>query len=1131
MKLFTKYLIYHVCFLAFVLLLAGCEKKQEPDPETTKNIISSRTLGLAFLEENRLEEAEAEFKKLIELAPDEALGYANLGLVYLRLGRYEEAETRIRQAVDLAPDDADIRLMLAEVLNATNRQNEAQAELEKSLQKSPGHVKTLFALAEDAKNSSAEDGSLRAETYLAKIVNLLPANLAARIQLTETLLKNDKADSALANLEEIRRQMPELPKESQDFFDRAIAALHTNDTQTAFSSTVIFHNFLKLTPLYQAGIQELKGPGGALAGSPVLTFSRDISIRPGSEKAILEALHFTDASTPAGLDIVARRQQKIDPFAEPGTVVAVADFDRDRQQDLFISATDDLGITERFLLKNDIGQFVEITSTSGIRHTGKDFAAIFADYNNDGYLDLCITNENGNVLYQNIDVGKFSNATAEAGIAGKSIGLQPIFADLDHDGDLDLFLANAGSNTLFRNNLDGTFTEHTIAAGLAGKNVKSRDTAFADFDDDGDLDLALVNDDGALILYTNLRQGKFQDIAGESGLGGSNASGNIAIADYDNDGFVDILTTSLNGGAALYLNQGEGRYQKDNRSGDLAKLLDGVSGLDAEFFDFDNDGFVDLLVAGTPVDQNPNERAVYLFRNDGTGVFVDFSSILPEDLLTGQRIALMDYNEDGDLDFLITGLDGSVRLIRNDGGNANKYLKVGLVGVRTGSGKNNHFGIGSKLEVRAGDLYQMRVVTSPMTHVGLGQRLKADVVRILWPNGTPQNLFYPGSDQDLVEEQTLKGSCAFLYTWTGEKFEFHTDIMWRSALGMPLGIMGGESAFAAPLPTNEFVRIPGERLQAKDGKYILQITEELWETAYIEKIQLVAVDHPESVDIFVNESFTPPPYPPHRIFQAGKRHLPKSVKDEHGNDLLPAIAKKDDRYVSNLKPARYQGMTALHDLVLDLGDVPKNQPVKLFLNGWIFPSDASINVAVSQAKNIEAISPYLQMPDKNRRWQTVDDRIGFPMGKNKTMVIDLTEKFLSNDHRVRLRTNMEIYWDSIFYTVGEPETELVQTTLSPISADLHYRGFSKLYRKGGRYGPHWFDYNDVSTEPKWRDLTGYYTRYGDVLELLLESESKVAIVNAGDEITVTFDAKKLPALKSGWTRDFLIYSDGWIKDG
>jgi hypothetical protein len=126
---------------------------------------------------------------------------------------------------------------------------------------------------------------------------------------------------------------------------------------------------------------------------------------------------------------------------------------------------------------------------------------------------------------------------------------------------------------------------------------------------------------------------------------------------------------------------------------------------------------------------------------------------------------------------------------------------------------------------------------------------------------------------------------------------------------------------------------------------------------------------------------------------------------------------------------------------------------------------------------------------------------------------------------------MQLHWDQIFFAQGDPEAEVHAHELEPSAADLHFRGFSRLYRKGGRYGPHWFDYSEVSTAPKWRDLTGSYTRFGDVLPLLLEADDMYEIKNAGDETTIEFDASSLPALKDGWTRDFLIHSVGWVKDG
>ena len=231
-------------------------------------------------------------------------------------------------------------------------------------------------------------------------------------------------------------------------------------------------------------------------------------------------------------------------------------------------------------------------------------------------------------------------------------------------------------------------------------------------------------------------------------------------------------------------------------------------------------------------------------------------------------------------------------------------MQVQLVGLRTGSGKNNDFGIGARVEVRAAELYQTRVVTSRVTHFGLGPHLKADVVRIEWPNGVPQTVYFPGTDQDVIENEILKGSCAFLYTWDGKRFRFVTDVMWRSALGMPLGLMAGgaATAYAPAGASQEYLRIPGSALKPRNGKYTLQLTEELWETAYADQLQLLAVDHPDSVDVFVDERFVPPGPVQLRLFHVARPHPPLSAVDDRGNDVLPRCCAR--RTISTSRTSR-----------------------------------------------------------------------------------------------------------------------------------------------------------------------------------------------------------------------------------
>jgi hypothetical protein len=174
--------------------------------------------------------------------------------------------------------------------------------------------------------------------------------------------------------------------------------------------------------------------------------------------------------------------------------------------------------------------------------------------------------------------------------------------------------------------------------------------------------------------------------------------------------------------------------------------------------------------------------------------------------------------------------------------------------------------------------------------------------------------------------------------------------------------------------------------------------------------------------------------------------------------------------------------------------------------------------------------PSLDVRDARGRWTTAIANIGFPSGKDKTIVVDLSGKFPTSDHHVRIRTNVQIYWDQAFVARDAQRSQVQVTSLNAVSADLHFRGYSRTYRKGGRYGPWWFDYDSVINESPWRPIEGSFTRFGDVLSLLKQSDDMYVIMAPGDETTLQFDATSAARLPAGWTRDFLLYTDGWIKD-
>ena len=1127
-----KVMAYRRYVAGAVILLAAwqCRKKAAPVEE----LFSTRMLGLSYLQRNQLPEAETQFKKLVDLAPDDPLGYADLGLTYLQSGRYQDAERQLRRAHELDPRNADIDLALAKLYSLTNRPNDARTILEQARREAPSNAHVAYALAE-LETGSDSASLVRRELLLRDVLGITPANLAVRMALLDVQRRLGKADSAVRQLEEIRRTPPEPPAGARAYLDSTIGRLQSGQIASAAEPLDRFTHLMQLTKPYQASLDEVKWTDGPVPGRPVLTFNPKylIGLRGVRAEAAVDSVRFTDATDNSGLLDVARAGAQSAASAPPGTSLALAsgDVDGDGTDDLLVSVWSAARSSAETHLLTVRGGFVrDATAASGIALPNGATFATFADYDNDGWLDLFAVDGRGaGHLFRNRGNGSFEDVTTKAGIVELHGARMGAFVDVDHDGDLDLVLVGNGTRTLYRNNLDGTFTDATASYGLAATG-DARAVVFGDFDGDGRIDLFVAAASGNAMLHNGGAQ-RFSDVTAASGLASSSVA--VAVGDYNNDGFLDLFLIGTGGDASLWLNKGDGTFTRDTRSARTLAAVRAPAGAAVRFVDYDNDGWLDLLVGiGGSAPGTGNRLA--LLRNDRTGRFIDRSSLIPAAIRSagGAGITVVDADDDGDEDFFITDATGVPHFLRNDGGNSNLAVNVELKALRTGSGKNNDFGIGAKLELRAGDIYQTRVATGRVTHFGLGPHLKADVLRIEWPNGVPQTIYLPGSDQDVVESEMLKGSCALAYTWDGTRFRFVTDAMWRSALGMPLGLMGSTSAFAPAGASREYVRIPGDALRPRDGKYVMQLTEELWETAYADQVHLVAVDHPDSVSIFVDERFVPPGPVALRLYNVVRqaRHYPESAVDERGNDVLPALRANDDVYVSNLTPTRYQGVVETHDLVMDLGAGAGRPGTFLFLRGWIYPTDASINVALSQQQGIKLASPSLEVRDASGRWRTVVPDIGFPSGKDKTVIVDLAGRFPTSDHHVRIRTNMQIYWDEAFVAADAATSPVKTTTLTLISADLHYRGFSRMYRKGGRYGPYWFAYDDVTKDSPWRPIEGRFTRFGDILPLLKAPDDMYVIMGPGDEATLQFDASSAASLPPRWTRDFLLYTDGWIKD-
>ncbi len=1096
----------HVLLLVYIPIA----NPQQTADEIVSAAMRHQSLGLAYLEESQPHQAIEQFQGLVNLAPDESIGYGNLAVAHLRFKQNEEAETWVKRGLEVEPMDSQLHFILAEIYQSQNRTAEAITSIQEAVKLAPDDLEARYKLARhylsQRNNLEATDQAI---IHLWALRERTPANVVVLLKLANALLRREQVEEAKRVCMELNALLWDADQEFLKYLKQGLLLIDQDDAKGAARYIQIFENVQKRSPRYQQGIGELVTN---ILGHPIEEFSSGFKARIKAKQTPSIEISFADITQEIGLGDLNGKRSKI----------LLADYDNDGDFDLYTTPAD--SNAEPNLFRNNGGKFMP-AATVGSRGD----AAAFADIDKDGDPDLYLSGDAGVVFLRNDGTGNFTKIMGFGDTRSDQGSKQQdrkviLSVDYDHDGDLDLFTTD-DQVEMYRNNGDGALSDVSDQTFIPSERPSARDAALGDFDDDGDIDLLIVNDGSGCTLYTNLRQGKMQAMTDEIGISQNHAFTAVAAGDYDNDGDIDLfIATDGKTPHQLYRNRGDGTYAPDGRSHEeTLNDAKGVHGLDAHFLDYDNDGFLDLWLIGTP--KKGDGRGVFLFRNDGTGRFTDASNVLPNTIRSGGDGTVGDYDNDGDFDLFLTDSDGGVVALRNEGGNQNSWLQVKLEGVNAGNNKNNIDGIGAKVELKAGELYQMKYVTDPITHFGLGKEKQADVLRVVWTNGVPQNVIIPKSNQRILEKQVLKGSCPFLYVYDGAGYQFVTDLLWRSPLGMVTP--GG---FLAAAETADYVKIPGELMKPKAGVYSLQITEELWETAYFDMVKLLAVDHPAGTRIFVDEKYTPPPFPEFKIYTAKEIYHPRTALDHHGCDVSETLKAVDYRYAIEHEPGPFQGVVDSHFIVLDLGDVPDDLGLTLFLTGWIFPTDTSINIALSQNPLINPTFPYLQVRDKGGEWQTVIDPIGIPAGKNKTICIDLTGKFLSEDRRVKIATNMQIYWDSAFFTIGGEDVPTRITELSPNRTDLHYRGFSKMYRPTS-HAPHLFDYNEVETEEQWRDLAGHYTRYGEVTSLLEEIDDMYVILNAGDEMTVEFDETRLPPLKEGWERDFILYSDGWDKDG
>ena len=1026
-----------------------------PSQGELSRLEAEKNLGLAALEEGDAGEARRRFQAVRRLAPQDPLGWADGAVAAMRGKDLPEAKKLLAEALRLAGKDGPVLALEGTRLELEGDRPGALEAFEKAAAADARDLASRWSAARLAAAGTA--GRARAIRNLDAALEWSPANLFLLARLCEQRREEGNRAAAVSACDRLARAVEAREAKLEKSLAEARAALEAGDSPAASLKYRIVENLLRATPRYQQARRDVE-PG--VVGLPLEEWAPALKARVRARPRPIP-VRFVEKPIPAlsslrGLAAVraAGRDGRDLVFAgEQGLIVAAA-----RE-----------GYRAAAPLPGSASRTVEV-----------------ADVTNSGELDLVTP-----ALLWTAGKEGYRRAPIAAGER-----VLPI--DYDSDGDLDLYVSSKGGDRLLRNNLDGTWTDVTASALPPG--VASLWAASADFDRDGDPDLVLVAAGGGLLLLDNRRGGRLVEKA--AGLPRSGSFLAVAAGDLNADGRPDLVWTSESR-AWVALNRGDGTFLP------AVELPAGGTPL---LFDYDNDGHLDLFLAGS------NGSA--LFRNDGSGAFTRVESAFPAAL----DAEALDVDHDGDLDLVLVTVAGTAAVFENQGGNANGWLDVALEGLPTGSAKVNRFGYGSEVEIKAGELYALRTVSRPVTHLGLDGMRKADVLRVVWTNGIPQNTVAPPVRTLVREVQQLKGSCPFVYSFDGNGWNFLTDALGRS----PAGLLY-DGMHQAPADTREWLVVPGEKLRPSHGRLVLEFTEELWETAYFDLAELRAVDHPAGVEIVANEKMVPPPFPAKTLFTVTRPFTPRAV-DGEGRDRTEEIARADGTYLGGFKPTRYQGIVEPHELVLDLSQARRCERVMLYLTGWILYGDTSIAVSLSQGNGARPFGPVLEVPDGRGGWKMAISSMGYPAGKTKTMPVDLSGVLDRSDPRVRIRTNLEISWDRISYTVDERPAPLRVTGTPLVSADLFFRGFSRMTRET-EGGPQVFVHDEIDTSPRWADMAGFYTRFGPVHDLLTAADDRYVVMKGGDAIRLEFDAATLPPVPPGWTRDYVLVLDGWDKDG
>ena len=809
----------------------------------------------------------------------------------------------------------------------------------------------------------------------------------------------------------------------------------------------------------------------------------------------------------------------IDP--RHGLSLVLLDFNGDGKPDLLVPAGDGFD-----LLRNDGGnRFTQVGHFPG---TG----ASVADFNNDGRPDIAFTGPMGLRLFTNVDGTHFRDDTAAAGFDKVGPCRVAEWLDLDQDGDLDLVVAGA---ELY------VFTNAGVAPPSdLGQPVPPLSTSFLrvnldalkianpvgilalDLDADGDIDLVVLVDGQKPTTILNDRLMRFHrgdDLPTEA----ANWNGGLVI-DANGDDLSDIVLLPAGKPPVVLLSKGD----KPN-SGYAPGATNAPPLKHAHRADIDLDGRSDIVGLG-------DDGKLVLLQGDGNGKFELRPDAFPLANALGVNVA--DFDGDNVPDLVAMAPD--LTMLRSLG-NGNRGVKLTLTGKRDRRdggqmGKNqrtNADGIGARVVAHAGPLRAFQELTTlsasrsrsrlPLL-LGVGKASAAEAVRVRWPDLVTQaELNQPAEGTvEIVENNRKPTSCPILFTWDGTRYAFVSDCLGAGATGES----GPDGSVRPPRP-EESVKIEPHQMKLVNGEYRLRLAEPMDEVMYLDHLKLEAIDHPKAMSVYADERFVfAEPQPSQQLLAFAERYLPTKATDHRGRDVTAKLRARDSDAVNGFAVRSWLGYAEEHFVELDFGPAQKALGTRrafLMLAGWTEYPFPEAMIAAGQA-GVELLPPVLEQRRANGAWKPVAD-LGFPAGLSRVMTKEVTGLLDPAGGPLRIRTNMQVFWDRIELA---PLAELPPVRSLAVSrAELEVRGFAQEIGGGNLPTAYDYDRRESVSVTRWK---GRLTKLGDVTELLAAKDDRHVVCGPGDEVSVRFDARSLPPVPAGFERSFVLRTHGYCKD-